>query len=184
MTTPRDVLDFWFKETPARARFRVDPALDEAIRARFGDAIVAAREGKLDDWMATGQGALALLILLDQFPRNVYRGHADAFASGAKAREVANAAITKGFDVEMPKEPRVFFYLPFEHSENLDDQERSVVLMRERIADDPSPESNYTYATMHRDVIRRFGRFPGRNEALRRESTPEEREFLTSPQRF
>lgn len=184
MITLRDVLDFWFKESTPVQWWKKDSVFDDVIRSRFGDAVVAAREGKLDAWMADGQGTLALLLLLDQFPRNIFRKHADAFASDAKAREVTRHAIAKGFDLETPKDARVFFYLPFEHSENMNDQDLAVKYFGERIDQDPDPESNYTYAQQHREVIRRFGRFPGRNEALRRESTPEEREYLAGPQRF
>lgn len=184
MTTPQDILDFWFKENERSAWFKKDAAFDDAIRTRFGDAVAAAREGKLDAWMTDGQGTLALLLLLDQFPRNIFRGKPDAFASDARAREVTRHAIAKGFDLETPKNARVFFYLPFEHSENIDDQDLAVKYFSERIDTDPDPESNYNYALQHREVIRRFGRFPGRNEALRRESTAEEREYLSGPQRF
>ncbi len=184
MTTPRDVLDFWFKECDPKQWWKRDPAFDDAIRSRFDADVVAAREGRHDDWMNTGEGTLALLLLTDQFPRNIYRGRPEAFASDAKARDVARHAIAKGYDLEVPVGARCFFYLPFEHSEDMADQDLSVKLMGERIGEDPAPESNYTYALEHRDVIRRFGRFPGRNGALSRESTPEEHEFLAGPQRF
>jgi uncharacterized protein (DUF924 family) len=173
--TPREVLDFWFKDSPPEAWFRDDPAFDEIVGTRFGDVVVAAREGKLDDWMETGEGTLALLILLDQFPRNIFRGRADAFASDAKAREVARCAITKGFDVEVPKTARSFFYLPFMHSEDIGDQDWSVAFIGERVGED---SLNYPYALKHRDVIRRFGRFPARNIALNRSSTSDELAFL------
>jgi uncharacterized protein (DUF924 family) len=134
--------------------------------------------------MASAEGSLALLILLDQFPRNIFRGHPDAFASDAKAREVTRRAIARGHDLETQKIARVFYYLPFEHSETLDDQDLAVKYFGERIGADPDPKSNYTYALIHRDVIARFGRFPGRNAALGRENTPEEAEFLNGPQHF
>jgi len=179
--TPREVLDFWFKDSPPEAWFRDDHAFDATIATRFGDAVVAAREGKLDDWMETGEGTLALLILLDQFPRNIFRGRADAFASDAKAREVARRAIAKGFDVEVPKTARSFFYLPFMHSEDIGDQDRSVALIGERLGED---SLNYPYALKHRDVIRRFGRFPARNIALNRSSTSDELAFLAEGRGF
>lgn len=184
MTTARDILDFWFKEIDPKQQFRKDPTFDETIRARFGDDVVAARSGAYDDWMNMAEGSLALLILLDQFPRNLYRGKPDAFASDAKARDVARHAIAKGFDLEVPADPRKFFYIPFEHSENMADQDLCVQLVGERIGRDPKPDSIYTYAQMHRDVIARFGRFPSRNAALGRTNTPEEEEFLAGPQRF
>jgi uncharacterized protein (DUF924 family) len=184
MTSARDILDFWFKECEPAQWWKKDPAFDETIRARFLNDVIAAREGRYDEWMNSAQGSLALLILLDQFPRNLFRGKADAFASDARAREVARHAVAKGFDLEAPQTARVFFYLPFEHSEDMDDQDLSVKYFGERLDHDTGPESNYTYALQHRDVIKRFGRFPGRNAALGRQSTPEEDEFLKGPQRF
>ena len=184
MTAPRDVLDFWFKECEPAQWWKKDVAFDERIRTRFLDSVTAARAGEYDRWMNTGEGSLALVILLDQFPRNLFRGKADAFASDAKAREVARHAIARGFDLETPKTARVFFYLPFEHSENMDDQNLSVKYVGERVGEDPDPQSQHTYTLLHRDVIARFGRFPGRNAALGRESTPEELEFLAQPQHF
>jgi uncharacterized protein (DUF924 family) len=183
-TTPRDVLDFWFKEHEPKAWFTKDTAFDHKIRTRFLADVIAARGGAYDRWADTAQGTLALLILLDQFPRNIFRGHPDAFASDAKAREVTRRAIGRGFDLETPKAARAFFYLPFEHSEDMDDQDLAVKYMGERLDRDAGPESNYTYALQHRDAIARFGRFPGRNAALGRTNTPEEEEFLKGPQRF
>ena len=172
---PRDVLDFWFKETTPQAWFKADPEFDARVKERFEETWRAAREGRLSDWEASKNGALALLIVLDQFPRNMFRGGADAFATDASARAVAKRAVARGFDLEAPIPIRSFFYLPFMHSEELADQERSVELTRERLG-----ESNfsYPYALNHRAVIQRFGRFPARNEALGRTTTPEEMEFL------
>lgn len=184
MTTPRDILDFWFVECTPQHWWKKDTAFDDTIRSRFQDDVVGARGGRYDDWKRTAEGSLALLILLDQFPRNIFRGHPDAFASDAKAREVTRHAIARGFDLETPKAARLFFYTPFEHSETVDDQDLSVKYVGERIDKDMGPNSNYTYMLQHRDVIRRFGRFPGRNAALGRTNTPEEQEFLAGPQRF
>ena len=177
----REILDFWFKETEPKLWFTKDRDFDERIRSRFADDVRAARAGKYDGWMNTASGSLALLILLDQFPRNIFRGTGEAFASDAKAREITKHAIAQGFDVETPKGIRQFFYLPLAHSENLADQNESVMLSRERRGED---SDTYKYALMHRDVVQRFGRFPGRNEALGRVSTPEELEFLAGPQHF
>ncbi|WP_338089144.1 DUF924 family protein [Nannocystis pusilla] len=136
-----------------------------------------AASGALDGWGAAPRGALALVILLDQFPRNMFRGTPEAFASDAKAREVANAALDAGHEHALTQEERLFLYLPLEHSEELADQERCVELMR---ALDETPMW-LDYAVRHRDVIARFGRFPHRNAVLGRESTAEECEFLMQP---
>jgi uncharacterized protein (DUF924 family) len=181
MTAPRDVLDFWFKEIEPKAWFTNDPAFDEKTRSRFLDDVTAARAGQHDDWIDTPEGSLALLILLDQFPRNLFRGTADAFASDAKARDAARHAIDKGFDLETPHGIRQFFYMPLMHSEDMADQSACVELSRERRGAD---SDTYSYAVKHRDVIARFGRFPGRNAALGRTSTEAETEYLQSSPPF
>jgi uncharacterized protein (DUF924 family) len=175
MATPRDVLDFWFKETDPKLWFANDAALDARIREQFEETWHAARDGKLEDWKSNADGALALVIVLDQFSRNMYRGKAGAFSTDALARAAADRAIRHKFDLEMPVSVRAFFYLPFMHSENMSDQERSVTLTGERVGKD---STNYPFATGHRDIIARFGRFPARNQALGRASTPEEAAFL------
>ena len=172
---PRDVLDFWFKETPSEKWFSNDPALDARIRARFEDAWRLGCAGGLEDWESEPNGALALIVLFDQFPRNMFRGTAEAFASDSLAREIAKRAIAEKRDLEVPTAFRSFFYLPLEHSENLADQEASVQLTRERLGEQ---DEAHRYALMHRAVIERFGRFPARNKALGRASTPAEQEFL------
>jgi uncharacterized protein (DUF924 family) len=170
-----DIYDFWFRETAQERWFKSDPALDELMRTRFAEIWREARDGKHQDWEATPEGALALIVLLDQFPRNMFRGTEDAFASDAHAREIAKRAIARNFDLAVPESVRSFFYLPLEHSENLADQDECVRLVRERLG-----ESHYSmrYALNHREAIRRFGRFPARNRALGRETTPEEAAFL------
>lgn len=168
---PREVLDFWFKDTDPKLWFAEDAAFDARIRARFEETWVTARDGGLEDWKAHVDGALALVIVLDQFPRNMFRGKAEAFSTDALARAAADRAIRHKFDLEVPAAVRAFFYLPFMHSENMGDQERSVALIGERCGKD---SLNYPYATGHRDIIARFGRFPARNAALGRASTPEE----------
>jgi len=175
IASPRQILDFWFKETDPKLWFANDAAFDVRIRERFEEAWREARDGKLEDWKANAEGALALVILLDQFPRNMFRGKAEAFSTDALARAAADRAIRHKFDLEMPVTVRVFFYLPFMHSENLADQDRSVALIGERLGKD---STNYPFATGHRDLIVRFGRFPARNAALGRVSTPEEIAFL------
>ena len=144
-----------------------------SIHERFFDTYEAAATGKLSDWEHSAQGALALLILLDQFPRNMFRGDARAFATDPLARAITAGAIIRGFDSQVPNELRGFFYLPFEHSEDLADQERCIAL--NKAAGDTE---NLKWAEIHADIIRRFGRFPHRNAALGRATTPEEQAFL------
>jgi uncharacterized protein (DUF924 family) len=166
-TYPADYRDAWFQRSDA---------FDAEIRSNFADDVELALGGELDAMAQTPAGALALLLLLDQFPRNLFRGTPRAFAGDKPARKIADAAIASGFDQEMTPRHRVFLYLPFEHSEDLEDQERSVSLFA--TLDDPKA---YDYAVRHRDVISRFGRFPHRNVALGRQSTEEEVEFLKTP---
>lgn len=166
-----EVLTFW-KEAGRDKWFRKDAAFDAAIRGRFLDAHFAASRGEFDDWGATAEGSLALLLLLDQFPRNMFRGSGHAFATDGLARAVATRAVDAGQDLEVDESLRAFFYLPFEHSEDLDDQERSVVLC------EPLGPDMLKWAVLHRDIIARFGRFPHRNACLGRETTPEEQAFL------
>jgi uncharacterized protein (DUF924 family) len=167
-----EVVTFWQDAGPDRW-FTKDEAFDKQIRERFFDTYEAAAAGKLSDWEQSAQGALALLILLDQFPRNIFRGDARAFATDALARAITAGAIVRGFDSQVPKGLRGFFYLPFEHSEDLADQERCIALNK-AIGD----AENLKWAEIHADIIRRFGRFPHRNAALGRTTTPEEQAFL------
>jgi uncharacterized protein (DUF924 family) len=134
----------------------------------------AASVGQLDHWGATAEGALALVIVLDQFPRNMFRGSARIFAADARARAAANVALKRGYDQDLPEADRGFLFLPFMHSEDLADQIRCVALYR------AASHENLKYAEEHRDIIRRFGRFPHRNAVLGRETTPEEQAFLES----
>jgi uncharacterized protein (DUF924 family) len=168
---PEHVLEFWREAGPSRW-FRKDDAFDADFRARFLAAHEAAARGDLDSWARSADGALALLILLDQFPRNAFRGSARMFESDAKARGVARAAIDAGFDNDFEPELRNFFYLPLMHSEDLADQDRAVELAR-GLGGEP-----LRFALMHRGIIEKFGRFPHRNETLGRTTTPEEQKFL------
>ncbi len=172
---PRDVLDFWFKDTPSEKWFSPDPAFDAQIRSRFEEAWRLGCAGKLKDWENEPNGALALIILFDQFPRNMFRGSAQAFASDSLAREVAKRAIAQKRDLEVPATLRSFFYLPLMHSEHLADQDACVQLTKERLGED---HFSYPYALSHKAAIERFGRFPARNKALGRASTDLEQEFL------
>lgn len=170
--TPIDVLDFWWQAGPAKWFARSD-AFDEQIRTGFLASIEAAQHGQLDEWRQTPHGALALILLLDQFTRNVFRDDKRAFEADSKALSVAEHAIGEGYDKAFPKEARVFFYLPFEHAEDIDAQEMSVDLCQ-KLGD----QQYYLYALVHMDVIRRFGRFPHRNDVLGRETSPREKAFL------
>ena len=188
MSLPSDILHFWFgapgsaiRGTQREEWFRKDPAFDEEIRRHFAAATEAAARGELDRWQADRESALALVILLDQFPRNLHRGSPKAFAADAKAREVADAAIARGYDLTFPSCERLFFYLPFEHSENLADQERALDLFKRLAEDDPARADTVPYAIRHHEIVKRFGRFPHRNEALGRESTEAEIAFLKEP---
>ena len=169
--TPHDVLAFWRAAGPDKW-FTKDAAFDDAIRARFLATYEAAAARTLA-WDDTAEGALALLIVLDQFPRNMFRGSARAFAADPLAREVATRAIARGFDQLILVAERSFFYLPFEHSEALADQDRCVVLNRAS-----GDADALKWAELHADIIRRFGRFPHRNAVLGRATTPEEQAFL------
>ncbi len=177
------ILDFWLSPRDAKGQplyrpewFKRDDALDAAIAANFAAIVEQALEGRLDGMAVDPEGALALVILLDQYPRNLFRGTAKAFAGDAHALRVAKQAITRGFDQFMPLYSRMFLYLPFEHSEHLADQERSVALCG-ALGDDYLSK----YAISHHDIIARFGRFPHRNAVLGRASTAEEIEFLQQP---
>ena len=180
------ILEFWFADGPDTFRpcwFQKNEDFDNAIRERFGALVAPARDGALDDWAATPQGALALLILLDQFPRNLFRGSPDAFASDPHARHIARGALARGFDLALTPIQRPFIYLPFEHSEDMADQDRSCALF-EGLRDTPkhaSPHGAIDYAWRHRVVIRRFGRFPHRNAALGRVNTAAEVAYLAQP---
>jgi len=174
---PEDVLDFWFAEGMAARWFKADEAFDQEVRQLLLPLHEQAAEGRLDHWQESAPGALALVILLDQVPRNMFRGEPRAFATDAQALAVTKRALAKGFDQELRQVERVFLYLPLEHCEDLADQELCVQLTS---ALDENPEWG-DYARRHRDVIARFGRFPHRNAVLGRETTPEEAVFLQEP---
>lgn len=181
MITPQAVLDFWFAGDPAAHRpvwFQQDAAFDAAC-GRFAAARDAAKAGALDHWAETPAGGLALLILLDQLSRNLHRGSTEAFAADAKARAVARQMIARGFDQALTPAQRMFVYLPFEHSEAMADQEEGVRLFTARHA--ITGDDVLAYALRHREVIRRFGRFPHRNAVLGRDSTVAEAAYLAEP---
>ena len=182
-----EVLDFWFgpKGSAERGRPRAcwfvkDAAFDETIRARFLTLWETASRAELDAWRTQLPSALALVIMLDQFSRNLFRGDPRSFSQDGRALAVAKHMVEEGFDQDMLAVERWFVYLPFEHSESTPDQQRSLELFG-NLSADPDSASAIDYARRHHDVIRRFGRFPHRNEILGRPSTPEELAFLQEP---
>jgi uncharacterized protein (DUF924 family) len=181
------LIDFWFgaPRSPSRFQqrpvwFKPDPAFDAQLRAQFGALRERAAAGGCAEWMLEAEPCLALILRLDQLPRNLFRGSAQAFATDAQARAAARAALARGFDRSLPAAWRQFIYLPFEHSEELADQELSVKLAA-ALARDPGFAETLDYAERHRAIIARFGRFPHRNAALGRKSTAEEEAFLKEP---
>ncbi len=170
--TPQDVITFW-RDAGPKSWFAKSDAFDASIRTNFEGLHHAAARNELDEWEDTSEGALALMLLLDQFPRNMYRGSAHQFATDPLARGIADRAIARGFDLNVDKSLRVFFYLPFEHSEASADQGRSIALL-EAMGD----ADLLKWAKVHADIITRFDRYPHRNACLGRESTEAEREFL------
>jgi uncharacterized protein (DUF924 family) len=167
-----DVLTFW-RAAGEKKWFAKNDAFDADIKSHFLDTYEAAAAGKLADWEGTPDGAVALTIVLDQFPRNMFRRDARAFAADATARAVADRALTRGFDRLVADELRMFFYLPFEHSEAMADQERCCALFKTL-----GNADLLHWAELHADIIRRFGRFPHRNAVLGRTTTPDEKTYL------
>lgn len=196
METPDTIRGYWFgtalEDAAVTARERAalwwskNPEVDNEIRRRFEDCVTKAGSGELDQWASNPQDRLALILLTDQFPRSIYRDSARAFAFDTKALSLACDGIDAGFDVSLRPLEKVFFYLPLEHSESLADQQRSVGLFQ-KLFDEAGPDQKPTFAeyldfaVRHRDIINRFGRFPHRNAALGRISTPEELSFLQRP---
>jgi uncharacterized protein (DUF924 family) len=169
-----DVLAFWSKAGADRW-YSKDDAFDASVREVFLPLYEAAANGQLTAWETDPEGSLALVITLDQFPRNMFRGEAKAFATDEAARGVADRAVARSFDAVLDRNLLAFLYMPFMHSEDMRDQDRCIALCREaKLAD------TLKYAQMHADIVRRFGRFPHRNAILGRQTTPEERAYLTS----
>lgn len=180
---PADVLVFWFGPPPHATRpawFRKDATFDEAVRQRFGGAVEAALGGGFAEWGASPHGALARVILLDQFTRNIYRDTPRAFAGDAQALADAATAIDRGFDVALDRYERWFLYLPFEHAEDAAMQHRSLALFGD-LARETGDDTLLQWARKHADIVFRFGRYPHRNAILGRASTPEEVAFLREP---
>ena len=182
-----EVLQFWFgrEDEPGygefrEAWFRKDPEFDREVQERFGTLCERAASGELDGWRDDARSCVALVICLDQFPRNVFRGDGRTHATDAKALETAGYALERALDRELPPFQRMFLYMPFMHSENLEDQRRSIELFG-RLAEKPGAPDVTSYAQGHKEIVERFGRFPHRNEILNRDTTPEEAEFLEKP---
>lgn len=187
MLQAKEVLEFWFG-TPYDADygqqrkiwFTKNPEFDEEVQLGFLSHYQQAATGQLDDWKTSPQGCLSLIILLDQFPRNMFRGQPKSFATDSQALTYSQYAVTQGFDQELLPLQRWFIYMPFEHSENIEDQHQSIELFK-KLSDQANLSEPLDYAYRHFKVIERFGRFPHRNDILGRETTLEEAEFLTQP---
>ena len=173
------VLDFWYADEMRKHWFASTPQLDNDIRHRFEAMWEAASEGKLDGWLEHPESALALIIVLDQFPLNMFRGEAKSFTTEAQALDAAKYAIGHGYDYDTPRERVAFMYLPLMHSENLVDQEQCV-----RLFEASGLVEHARFARHHHDIVKRFGRFPHRNAILGRDSTPEEIAYLNSKEAF
>jgi uncharacterized protein (DUF924 family) len=187
MSQADEILEFWFgkPDQPEYGKnrkvwFTKNPKFDQEVRSRFLSVYQQAAAGQLDDWKTSPLGCLALIILLDQFPRNMFRGQPQAFATDSQALAYAQHAVAQGFDKLLLPIQRGFVYMPFEHSENLEHQRQCVELFS-ALKDNPECASGVDYAHRHLKVIDRFGRFPHRNEILGRETTAEEAEFLQQP---
>lgn len=184
MPTPlEELLTFWFDSTDPQqmASHKQDwwmknDAFDQRITKDFSPLFHLAQSGELEEWKKTALGCVGLVLLLDQFPRNMFRGQAEAFDCDPQARALTRHVLSRGFDQTLPIGPRLFLYLPLEHSEDLDDQNQCVELVKSL-----QDEDYLDYAQQHQKIIAKFGRFPHRNDALGRKSTPEEIEFLKQP---
>ncbi|MDB5661389.1 MAG: hypothetical protein JWS10_4004 [Cypionkella sp.] len=175
MSEPIEILDYWLGEVGPEGWYAGGAELDATIAERFGEIWQAAFDGGLEHWVEGTVGTLAYLIICDQFSRNMHRDTAKAFATDPQALAAAKKAVAEGWDLDAPEPERQFFYLPFEHSEDMADQNQAVALLTERMSSDPEMA---LHAKAHREIIAQFGRFPPRNAALGRESTAEELDFL------
>ena len=176
---PQKIIDFWFADDVRKLWFNSTAEFDRSLFERFEESLQQAGRGELDHWMKSAQGCLALVILLDQFPLNMFRGSAQSFATEAQSREVARVAIEMGFDKALPAEQQAFLYMPFMHSEDLADQQLALELF-----DQPGMESNLRFARHHHAIVETYGRFPHRNAALGRINTAIETEYLNSREAF
>jgi uncharacterized protein (DUF924 family) len=187
MSQAQEILDFWFGQAneasygkPRQVWFTKKPEFDEQVQTHFMTDYQLAAAGQLDRWKQSPETCLALILLLDQFPRNMFRGTPQQFATDWQALSTAQYAVAQGYDRQLLPVQRWFIYLPFEHSENLEDQRQAVKLFQQ-LSDDPDSADTIDYAIRHKQIIERFGRFPHRNAILGRPSTQEEKEFLKQP---
>ena len=176
MANPETILTFWIEEVGPSGWYKSEEGLDTEIRERFEADWHEAMAGSCGPWLTCAKGALAYLILMDQFPRNMFRGTRQSFASDSHARAAAKTAIAHNWDMRIPEPERQFFYMPLVHSENLIDQDRAVRLFLTRMPE--TGHNNLPHARVHREIIRQFGRFPTRNTALSRQNTPAEQRWL------
>lgn len=179
VTMQQAIIDFWFSDAVSKLWFNATPEFDRQLRDDYQALWEQASRGELADWAETAQGSLALVIMLDQFPLNMFRGTARSYSSTARSRDVARAAIERGFDKELPLEQRSFLYMPFMHSEEIDDQRYAIELF-----EGAGLESNLRFARHHHAIVEEFGRFPHRNQALGRKSSQAEKEYLDSSKAF
>ncbi len=174
-----ELVEFWFSEEASRRWFDSTPEFDQLLRDRYQALWQQARDGNLDYWRDSPEGCLALVILLDQLPLNMFRGQAESFSTEAQSREVARHAIDCGFNQKLETRQRAFLYMPFMHSEDLADQDTALELFAE-----PGLESNLRFARHHRGIIEKFGRVPHRNAVLGRENSAAETEYMNSKEAF
>lgn len=177
--SPRHIIEFWYSEKMRKRWFSSTPELDSEIRSKYESLWLQAGKGELDGWKASPEGCLALVIVLDQFPLNMFRGEAKSFSTEQRAVACSKYCIAQGFDRKMPQDRVAFLYMPLMHSENIADQDLSVKLFEQADLTD-----NLRFARHHRELIRRFGRFPHRNQILGRNSSTEEIEYLNSREAF
>lgn len=178
MAAPEDVLSYWLDEVGPEGWYKGGTALDNDVLSRFGDVWQGAMDGRYALWLTYPSGALAYIILMDQFPRNMFRDTPQSFGSDRYALAASKQAISRGWDLRIDEPARQFFYMPLMHSENLTDQDRCIRLMKERMLQ--TDDDNLLHARAHREVIRKFGRFPTRNAALSRHPTALERDYVAN----
>lgn len=176
---PADIIEFWYSDSMQQRWFSSTPELDDQIKERFEHVWVSSSKGEFDEWSNTPEGSLALIIVLDQFPLNMFRGEARSFQTEKKAVEVALSAIDQGFDEQLSKAHLAFLFMPLMHSENIEHQDLSVKFYKKH-----DLKANIKFAEHHRDIVRKYGRFPHRNQILGRKSSKEEIEYLNSESAF
>ena len=178
---PDSIIKFWFEEITPKKQFKKDKDFDEKVKSRFGELLEKTKARELDSWKQSAESTLALIILLDQFSRNIYRDGKKSFEGDKLALKIAKEGIEKGFDKQIDSKRRAFFYMPFMHSENIEDQKKAIELFEELSKEHEGAKNNVKYANMHKDIIEKFNRFPHRNKILGRNSTKEEIDFLKNP---